>query len=278
MLSLIFSCLLQSIPDLFDGDVPSSRLSNAITIAQEIRPSDEKPTTKREINAYLQMCWLRQEGSERNELDLSETVTPEQTCQFHAAFSKLGMIGNQEPIASDLAAIVILGGAYPSMKERVSFAKTLVQSLEQKPHVILLTGDRNLEKIRTDEIKSLDDGAPSDSRTEEDAGQYLVNNNPDFPMILVNSPKQENKKRATTADNAKALQKWLIANKIKGKILLVSTQPHGLYQLGAIQKNCQVSDIDFDVRAVPLSRPFDSKMIAVCMDALARMVYTETTP
>lgn len=278
MLSLIFSCLLQSIPALFDGDALSSPLSNAINIAQEIRPSDKQQTAKKEVNAYLQTHWLRQAGSERNELGLSETVTPEQTYKFHKAFSELGMIGNQETIPSDLAGIVILGGAYPSMKERVSFAKTLVQSLSKKPPVILLTGDRDLEKTRTDDIKPLDDGAPTDSTTEEDAGRHLVNNNRDFPMQLLNSPKQPNAKRATTVDNATALQGWLIANKIKGEVLLISTQPHGVYQLGAIRKNCQVNDIHFDVRAVPLSRPFDSKMIAVCMDALARMVYTETTP
>lgn len=278
MFSLIFSCLLQSVPALFNGDAPSPALCSALTVAQEIRPAGATLDTKQKINQYFQACWLRSPGSERNELGMSETVTPEQTGRFNTAFSRLGMIGNQEPTVADHpAVIVILGGAYPSMKERVAFAKRFMQSLKKTPTVILLTGDRDLEKTRADDTKPLDDGVPADSTTEEDVGKYLVDNNRDFSMILLNSPKQPDAKRATTADTAKTLQNWLIANKTKGTVMLISTEPHGPYQLLSVQKNCRVEDVLFDVRAVPLSGSFDAKMIAICMDALARMVFTVAT-
>ena len=71
---------------------------------------------------------------------------------------------------------------------------------------------------------------------------------------------------------------WLLKNNIKGTVVLISTEPHGPYQLGSIEKNCHVKDTCFFVQSIPSLQPFDGKMVAVCMDALARMVYTEVTP
>lgn len=277
MLSLIFGCLLQSIPPLFNGNCPAAPLKTVLKIAKEVKPSEVRLDTKETINKYLQEKWLRDPKIERNAIMPPVQITPKQVLKFRCAFRDLEMIEGKKTQTPIPAVVVILGGNYPGMKERVSFAKTLVRSVAQKPIVILLTGDRDLEKTRTDDIKPLDYSAPEHLKTEEDGGKYLVDGSRDFAMTLLNSPKQPGAKRATTADNAKTLQDWLIANKIKGAVMLISTEPHGPYQLLSVQKNCQVEGISFDVRSVPLSVPFDNKMIAVCMDALARMVNTVAT-
>ena len=278
MLSLVFSCLLQSTP-LFIGNLPTAPLRNALKTAQTVKPTDSHLKTKEKINTYLQEKWLRKPGTERNTLAAPAILDQKQTKNFQNTFYKLEMIGahNQKKILSPTV-VVILGGNYPGMEERILFAKKIVQSLKKIPTVILLTGDRILEKTRQDDIKPLDNGAPKTCKTEEDAGNYLMGKHCDFPMTLVNAPKQPKTKRATTADNAKALQGWLLKNNIKGTIVLISTEPHGPYQLGSIEKNCHVKDTCFFVQSVPFLQPFDGKMIAVCMDALARMVHTEVTP
>lgn len=275
MLSLVFGCLLQSVPALFNGNCPTPPLKEALRVARKIRSSEDDLNSKETINKYLQEKWLRKPEIERNAIVPPVKITPKQIQDFRCVFRDLEMIECKKTKMPTPTVVVILGGNYPGMKERVSFAKTLARSLAQKPQVILLTGDRDLEKTHPDGIKPLDDGAPEILKTEEDVGNHLVDNNPDFSMILLNSPKQPGAKRATTGDNAKALQSWLIQNKIKGRVILISIEPHGPYQLSAIKKNCQVEGVSFDVRAVPLSGPFDKKMIAICMDALARMVFTE---
>ena len=278
MLSIVLSCLLQSTP-LFVNNLPTTPLKNALKIAKTIKSADSPLKTKEEINSYLQEKWLRKPRTERNTLAAPAILDGKQTKNFQNAFYSLEMIGahNQKKILSPTV-VVILGGNYPGMEERILLAKKIVQSLKKTPPVLLLTGDRILEKTRKDNIKPLDDGAPETCKTEEGVGKYLIDKHCDFPMTLLNAPKQPKAKRATTADNAKTLQDWLLKNNIKGTVGLISTEPHGPYQLGSIEKNCHVKDTCFFVQSIPSLQPFDGKMVAVCMDALARMVYTEVTP
>lgn len=276
MLLLIFSCLLQS--QVFKDNCPSAPLEKVLQIACEVQPTQKSVHTKKEINDYLQTYWLRQPGTERNTLIPPVKIRPKQIKDFYNAFCGLEMLGNHRiRKMPNPVAVVILGGSYSSMKERIVLAKKLVKSRTKKPHVILLTGDRNLEKIRTDTAKPLDDGAPEICNTEGDAGKYLAGTTPDCPMKVLNSPKKPDALRATTADNATTLKEWFLENNIQGRIFLVSTQPYGQYQLATFLKCFSDKNYSFSVFAIPLHDPFDDTMVAKCMDTLARWVYIETT-
>lgn len=283
MLSLIFSCLLQSGTTLFNGDCPSPKLKNVLAIASEIHPHTVNLDTKASVNEYLQKNWLRTPGTERNAIVPPQT-TPEQIEAFQQAFCDLEMIGAHkvERILTP-AVVVILGGSYNNMIGRIAVAEAFLEPIKQKPRVILLTGDRTLEKTRTgtgtetDTSKPLDEGAPETCITEKDAGEDLAHKIPDLHMQVVNSPKQLGAPRATTADNATTLKKWLLANDIQGEIVLISTQPYGQYQLATFLKHCHDPVYHFSVLATPLQEPFNDTMVAKCMDTLARLVHTETT-
>jgi|GEM_PF-5246814 len=275
MLSFVFCFLLQSQP-LFSGNNPSYRLAQVLTLALTIKPSNITLDSKDSINKYLQENWLRKPEAERNTLTAPASLTLCTLNKFQKAFHALEMIGFQKSSKNHIpSVIVILGCNYPDMKERVLFAKSYVNKLKKKPQVILLTGDRTLEKTRNDNIPALDKDTPKNCLTEEDAGTHLINTNPDLSMILLKSTKQSKTKRATTADNGKTLEKWLDTKKIKGHIILISTEPYGPYQLATIQKNCRMENISFSVLSVPLKKKFNGKTVSVCMDTLARMVYTE---
>lgn len=278
MLSLIFTYFLHSQSQLFTGNCPTAPLQGVLTIARKIKPSQKPVTTKKEINDYLQTHWLRKPGTERNTI-APQAFTVSQRRALRAALCTLRMITAQKPKYLNPKVVVILGGNYLGMEERIGVAKTFVESLKGiKPPVILLTGDRNLETTRTDGLPPLDEGAPADCTTEEAAGEYLAKTSLDFSMTVVNSPTQNNAERATTADNATTLKAWLVKQGIqKGQIVLVSTQPYAQYQLATFLKHFpDDKNYYFSVLAAPIHGHLDDTVAAKCMDTLARWVYTET--
>lgn len=278
MLFLIFTCFLQSRSQLFTGNCPTAPLKEALKIARKIKPADASIDTKEAINTYLQKKWLRKTNTECNE-STSPSMTLSQIREFRNTFCKLQMISAQKSKMTRPLAVVILGARYSTMQDRIACARTFVESLKQKPHVILLTGDRYLEKIRSDDVPPLDQGAPKTCITEEDAGKFLAAANQDLSIDVVNGSKQPGAKRATTNDNARTLQDWLGKQVInKGEIVLVSSQPYSQYQLAIFLRYFVGMHYCFSVISAPLKEPFDGIKVANCMDTLARWVYTETIP
>lgn len=276
MLSLFFSCFLQS--QIFKGNCPTGPLKELLKIAVKIKPADAPLKRKESINSYLQKNWLRKSNTERNTLP-APSMTAQQIKEFSNTFCKLQMTGVRKSDMRRPLAVVILGASYPTMADRIACAKTYVESLKQKPSVILLTGDRNLEKTRNDQAPALDQGAPKNCITEEDAGKHLAAATSDFPIDVINGPKKPSAKRATTDDNARALKDWLSKKSIsKAEIVLVSSQPYSQYQLATFIRFFVGTNYRFSVIAPPLKEPFDSIKVVNCMDTLARLVYTETTP
>lgn len=254
---------------------PTAQLKNLIELAQSIRASfGDPPDTDKRIDRYLQETWAHQPRKERNELNVPE-LKETQVEKFYQAFHALGMIDDSNQQIGDPKVIVILGCCYLTLKRRVEFAKKIFEKLKRKPQVILLTGDRLLEKTRQDTILPLDTGAPKKCKTEEDLGKYFKKENSGLSIILINAAKEPHEKRATTASNGKALEAWLKKNKIKGKILLISSELFGPYQLAVMKKNCPVSGVCFYVRSSPPGREFDQILVASGMDALACWIHTE---
>ncbi len=278
MFFLVFGFFLQSFTGLFDGDYPSPELKQVIVLAKKIRPADKQICKKKDTAEYFQKKWLRRKGAERNVLDMPESLSVQRIKEFNQVLTTLGMFGSSKYGPKNPKVVVILGASFPSMKKRVSLICDYARTLKSKPLVILLTGDRALEKSRQDKNIPLDQGAPADCTTEESAGRYLAEQQRDIEIQVINSKKQPAAKRATTADNGRKLESELKQKNIQGEVLIISSEPVGPYQLASIKRYCNVSGIHFSLLSVPYSEPFDKKTIALCMDTLARWVYTETSP
>jgi hypothetical protein len=215
-----------------------------------------------------QNAWLRKAGSERWEI--IEFYTQSQQKQIAELCDKMGFFGEALPQNQHYAYCCILGAALPTARARILYVKELWEQGVRFDHVILLTGDRNLDD-RIDLVPELD----LLPRNESAAIELLYSRLPlpqemrELPVTLIDTPKKD-LRRPSTCDT---ITEWMNQSPRPGNCLFISNQPWVKYQKAVV--GCYLSkEFPFEVVGPKASSMF-RKRAAVMLDNVARWLYAE---
>lgn len=174
--------------------------------------------------------------------------------------------------------LIILGSAYPNVKDRFQHAIDLVKNGICCDSIVVLSGARPLTESEKNKIQKdfniLDDQVP---QTEAQSMIFLYQHMAmpesmrNLPIQIIDVPMKFGAQgqliRPTTGDTVDA---WMDLDPTPGKCLAISNQPYVLYQDSVLKTLLPQS---FIVEAVGAR---DGNMnIDLCLDTLARFLYQE---
>jgi hypothetical protein len=238
-----------------------------------------------ELVAYTQREWLRKPGLERWQV---EEKYEESRQILIPLFQKLGMIDNVKPIKKEYCYVLILGATVDRVRSRLFHLQKLCEQGIKFDFIILLGGQRPLDKEIESEAHLFDYNSylpirkdwhvPTVLPSTEIEMMKMVVDQSDLPlalkekMIFIDTPMQltaEGKqRRPNTADTIKS---WLATSPLSGSCLCISSQPFVGYQDSVIRTYLPS---DFIIETVGLYA-FDDCTVVACLDTLARWLYQE---
>ena len=226
--------------------------------------------------------WRRQPGQERWEMpDIKLDFQRQERVMAH--LEKLGLVKELRPKSREFEYALLLGATAPRMENRLQQLAKLWRDGVRFNEIIFLVGQRPLtpgiDQVETLVARILGREASTETRknarpmTETEAAVmvYEVTDLPEamrkVPVHYVDTPRfwQENHwQRANTRDT---LKKWLErADTSPGKTLIISDQPHALYQQEVVRQ--ELPTTSFPTEVTGQQAGVDTR-IAVYLDALA---------
>ena len=182
-----------------------------------------------------------------------------QTKSYFKAFRNLGLIDPILPSHQDYESLLILGTGTFDFLNRLHYGLQLPFSNKT---IYLLAGERPLNKK---EMRRLPRGLTTENQMMEYFAHEKIPKNRPWQMISVPMKEQG---RPNTKDTIIA---WLQTNPARGRHLLVSSQPFGLYQY-LVSKDALSSDtsIAFDIAA---SSSVGNNQVTIYLDTIARILF-----
>ena len=222
-----------------------------------------------DIVIATQKAWLRK--GERWETD---DLHEEKKEILLPLFKKFGLIDSWMPKEKNYDGILFLGSGNLSVENKINFLITLFkEGLTIKP-ITLLTGQRYLTFNEIKKLISI--GADKNTMiTEKDMMEFIINNElhlanlSNIEITVIDTQGKRDAEgiysRPTTIDT---VIEWLKINPKPGHYLVLSFQPHCLYQL-TILKTALPSTITIEV----IGDEAKNTRVAVILDAITRTLY-----
>lgn len=283
----------QAFPETQPSD-PSQETQNTVSNAASLTDSlsalfDELdiPHTKTfDAMVDASQRWRRRSGQERWEMpDIK--LNQQQQLRVLAHLAKLGLINELHPISQQFEYALLLGATVPRMEHRLNQLIKLWKEGVRFNQIIVLAGQRPLA-ADIDQVEALinriiGEDTQGEARTiarpltETEAARLLfkVTNMPadmgQVPVVFIDTPKlwqQDHWQRPCTRDT---LKKWIGTSTPEtgapksGKTLIVSDQPHALYQQEVVRQELPDS---FTTEVTAQQAGADTR-VAIYLDALA---------
>ena len=190
--------------------------------------------------------WRRKPGQERWEMvDLQ--LSEEKHQEVLDKLSKLNLVKEIKPESRHFEYALVLGATVPRMERRLMHLARLWQEGIRFNQLIFLVGQRKLTEgvDKVDHLISKSSNQtllPSALKTETDGSKlvYQALEIPEAmrerPVLFVDSPDVwtgEEWRRANTRDT---IEYWLKQSPVSGTTLVLSDQPHALYQLEVVRQ------------------------------------------
>lgn len=235
--------------------------------------------TLSDIVAKTQALWLRKPGQYRWEMD---KLTTKHDQQLQKLFHEMHMYDEIKPIKKHYNYLMILGGLFKTMQQRLDFAINLYNSGITFDHIVLLASARTAlpdKGEHKEAFLSYSNQAALHKipETEAEMLQFTYDhaNMPEamkkISMQIINVPIQLNDdgtlKRPTTQDT---IIWWLKTNPQAGTCLAISNQPYVQFQHSVLHATLPQN---FDVETVGYASK--AQELAVMLDTLARILYQE---
>lgn len=237
---------------------------------------------KKDFNSMVEATqqWRRKPGQERWEVtDLNFSAKQKKKVRKYLA--ALGLINQQKPNKKQFDYALVLGATAPRMKSRFQHLVTLWKEGVRFDRIIFLSGERPIhddidmtELLVSDVIgkeASRDKKQKARPATEKEAARmvYMSTEMPDdmqnIPVELFSSSRTwlvDRWQRGNTRDSFKS---WVKSNPKPGSALIVSNQPHLLYQQEVIRQELPQG---FITEGTAQQADPDSQIIMI-LDALA---------
>ena len=220
--------------------------------------------------------WRRAPGQERWELpDIPVDNVRQQ--QAIAQLRDIGLIDEAIPARKEFDYVLLLGATVPRMQRRLEQLVRLWQKGVRYKKLFFLAGQRPLDTVvdNVDELIARTSGhlARPDSRprTETEGAIMLFQSTsmmPDMkarPVSFIDSPRHWNQtswQRPNTRDSVKS---WLARKVEPGSVLVISDQPHALYQLEVVRQ--ELSE-EFSLDLTAQAADTNTRLV-IYLDALA---------
>lgn len=225
--------------------------------------------------------WRRQPGQERWEMpDIKLDFQRQERVMAH--LEKLGLVKELRPKSQEFEYALLLGATAPRMETRLLQLAKLWQDGVRFNEIIFLVGQRPLtpgiDQVDTLVTRVLGKAASEEARrnarpmTETEAATmvYETTELPEamrkVPVHYVDTPRYWHNDHWQRANTRDTLKKWMErADTSPGKTLIVSDQPHSLYQQEVVRQELPAS---FPTEVTGQRAGVDTR-IAIYLDALA---------
>lgn len=210
---------------------------------------------------------LRKSTTERWEIGISEKDT--HLKDILPFFKDFGMVEAKKPTLKKYHYAVILGSTFSSVLKRLSFLEQQWREGIRFDKIIILGGERQLTSVEKEELKSHGYSSINDERDMLEIACKLGLTDKKIkklPLKLIKASKKPHALRATTSDTVQA---WLETQPEPGTALVVSTQPHILYQEAVLKRLLPET---FTIEGVGNQAKPDL-LLGIYTDALARFLY-----
>ncbi|RLV59295.1 hypothetical protein D5018_12835 [Parashewanella curva] len=215
--------------------------------------------------------WRRPPGILRSQQP-DVVVTKEKKAQCLAVFKKMGFVDETHPALNQYDHGVIMGAAIPTMQNRVEQMEKIIKQEVQCSKLFTLTSARKLTE-QPDQFTQYNQAHSqltplSTEHNETDAMAHIVSQSSLSPVIPVFCDAMiEEKGIRRPANTSDTLQRYQQRHRVeKGKsLLMVTSQPHAMYQLASAQKTFFPERPTIALTAN--KAPEDTRLIT-CLDSL----------
>ncbi|MBW8308758.1 MAG: hypothetical protein K0M45_03825 [Candidatus Paracaedibacteraceae bacterium] len=256
------------------------------------------------LNSFVHQVFLRPADSERYEKKaiqhykkLCAPLSLDQKQSLLESFRSLGDIDSVYPVHQTYDYIVIQGATVPTMRHRLMFLVHLIENDKIKmtvnTKIIFLVGERGLYSTETPEVLldpspyendpnwQLPPILPSDEREAAKviwAQLKLPKELRDIHPYFTNTSKQAGSSRAQTQD---CIEDWLKNNKVKGRMLMISSNPYISYQEGVVNLAITKAGLSNEIQVEPAGPKIPQEnenidvVLGIALDTLARTIFIE---
>ena len=220
--------------------------------------------------------WRRTPNQERWELP-DIPIDQARHVQVISQLRDLGLIDEAIPSRKEFDYVLLLGATVPRMQRRLEQLVKLWQKGVRYQQLVFLVGQRELNPD-IDQVEALvtqtvgymvkPDSYP---RTETEGAVMLFQSTgmmPDMkarPARFVDSPRKWNQTYWQRPNTRDTLKSWMAEKPVPGSVLVISDQPHGLYQLEVTRQ--ELTD-EFSIELTAQAADKNTRL-AVYLDALA---------
>lgn len=220
--------------------------------------------------------WRRSPAQERWQLPDIKIDPPTHT-KAMKQLRLMGLVDEAKPIGKEFDYVILLGATVPRMQRRLEYLANLWQDGVRYKRLIFLVGQRPLDaKIdQVDQLIANTSGhlaTPGSKPITETEGAVMLFQSthlmPEMravPVNFVDSPRHWNETYWQRPNTRDTLQSWLRYNPRPGSVLVMSDQPHGLYQSEVVRQELPES---FTIELAAQAADRDTRMV-IYLDALA---------
>ncbi|WP_257265952.1 hypothetical protein [Endozoicomonas sp. ONNA2] len=260
-----------SLADTIDPDQHYQALTFTLDeLLTELR-IDHAPTLESMIDSS--QIWRRKPGQERWELPALDISTGKEYRLFDL-LEKLGLIGPVAPLTKQYDYALLLGATAPGMKSRLDYLADWWRQGVRFKRLIFLVGQRPLTPgadyldilITKSEKKKLDP-LPF-TETEAAIMLHQLVSMPEamraLPVEFIDTPRNWKSGLWHRPNTRDTIRHWLKTVPLPGTALVISDQPHGLYQKEVVKQ--ELPGFTIDLAAGPAN---PATTVPIYLDALA---------
>ena len=224
-------------------------------------------------------AFRRKKGVERWHMIEPKVETTDKTTILNA-LKELGLIDALEPHLDSYDAVVVLGATLGRMEKRLSSIEPWLKKGPDVKSLVFLTTQRPLDPA-VDNIPELRSSCAtffnvpiadiSTPLTETEAAKMLLEISPvnrhfsANDILFIDTPRKLSKGHFERGNTRDSIETWMAMKPDIKRVLLVSNQPHALYQLAASRRTFP-KDVTLDIIAGKAS---SNLSLANSLDAMA---------